>query len=223
MVVLSSRDTWLIAYLSIRDSFRRHIAAHSNTTSRGDQVLRVACDACYRSKVRCERGVPCLRCTSTGQRCIVSRTTLPTLSGRRPVNTSTESHTATETEYPDQQPIHSRESSIPLNIDIKYTQCEVLQSGRSSSSTTSPRTIQAAPTQGSVSTVAFDEQRRLLAEPGLVTDGDDLRGLSWNVDNTSLQLDIFSGLCAYQAPNHNGLSHDNQARKWLLDFCSQTR
>lgn len=32
-----------------------------------------ACDSCYRSKVRCEGGSPCRKCSSTGQDCTFSR------------------------------------------------------------------------------------------------------------------------------------------------------
>lgn len=209
--------------MSNRDSFKRHIAAHSNLVSRGAQTIHIACDACYKSKVRCERGFPCLRCTSTRQTCIISRTALSTMGTGRAVNTLAESHTAVESRNLDRDHIRPGANSITQDIDAntmvhKVLQNEAVHTGRRASSITPPRATQSPPT-----TVAFDERQHPRGGPCLLTGIDDNRRPSWNVDETSLQGDNLSGLSTFQAPRYHGLGFDQQARKWLQDFCNEAR
>ena len=168
----------LITCVFIRDSFSRHIAGHSNPGLCGAQNTRVACDACYRSKVRCERGPPCFRCTSIRQKCTTSRTIIPTMSVGRAIDSLAERHAAAESQIVDAEAIlPGDEQQIHTNDTRKVLSSETVQMGVRASSITRPLAVQSS-SQRAVSTMSFGELPHLPAEPRLPPGLDDLRRLS---------------------------------------------
>lgn len=83
--------------------------------------------------------------------------------------------------------------------------------------------LQSPSEQGPVTTVSFDAQQRLSTEPCLLPGINDIRMMTWNTNEASLQCQILPGISASQNFRHHGLSFDQQARKWLQDFCDETR
>ncbi|KAL6251441.1 hypothetical protein RBB50_001650 [Rhinocladiella similis] len=126
------------------------------------------------------------------------------------------------------EPIHHSWNDIAHHIDINHTdpevpQNEIVRMGRRATSVTGEQTLQPPPSHDPVATVSLNEQPPLLSDALLPPDVVDLRRLPYSLEEASIQHEILSGLSAFQTLEHKGLSFDQQAQKWLHEFCSESR
>ncbi|KAJ9639258.1 hypothetical protein H2204_003869 [Knufia peltigerae] len=134
-------------------------------------------------------------------------------------------HPAVESQGMNLESIHPSGTSTVQDIDINDTDVEALQKETACISQRAASVIpleipKPAPSHHLPTTVPFYDQQLLLSEIPLLPDIPDLRRLLYSGEEASFQREILSGLSTFQAVQHNGLSFDQQARKWLQEFCS---
>ncbi|KIV94334.1 hypothetical protein PV10_02108 [Exophiala mesophila] len=199
-----------------QDSLGRHIANHAISESQSSLKAPRACDACYKSKIRCEGGVPCRRCCSSKHACVFTRlhgvqggtvaATRCQLEDVEPVVPPTHVRWAPTNRLapkqdppkPDTQsqgfePVHGQTSNKSGDLDedhVLFSLMDVMETSNT-----------------------LANHKGLTSENQLNFPASETRHPFWP------QSQIISDLSGFDPPNLAGDDFDDQARKWLQEFC----